>query len=520
MKKALKINLSGQIFHIDEDAYEKLKVYLDTISSHFSNINESKEILSDIELRIAELFHERMSNENQVISVKEVDEVINIMGRPEEIADEDESSATHKNREHRSSRRLYRDPDNAVLGGVSSGLSAYLNLDILLVRVLFVVLTLAGGGIPVILYIILWIAVPKAVTAAEKLEMRGEKVTVSNIEKTVKEEYEEVKENLKKARNSESFRKTEAGLNSLFKALGTIFVVFFKIILGFIAFIFVLIGIGLLFGTISFAFFGAHFLPFGPHGGMQHTLPEIMQPFVNPENASILIITVMLLILIPVLAIVYGLFKALFRFKAKDSALGLSAFAIWLLALIATFMLIYYEGRNYMDGDIVTDSNTLAPFISNTLYLSVEPNDLNKMESETSLNIDHKWYFSEELDSFYGGIDINVRKSTDSEYKVRIEKTARGRDNVAAQKLAQGIIYEYKQKDSLLILDPFYQIEKEGPWRAQSVEVTIYVPEGKAIRFDKNTEDFLGWIHNTEDFSNWEVVGKTMIMKENGLSLP
>jgi phage shock protein PspC (stress-responsive transcriptional regulator) len=240
MKKALKINLSGQIFHIDEDAYEKLKVYLDTISSHFSNANESKEILSDIESRIAELFHEKMSDENQVISVKEVDEVIDIMGRPEEIADEDELSGSQKNREQRASRRLYRDPDNAVLGGVSSGLSAYFNLDVVLFRILFIVFTLIGVGTPVLLYIILWIAVPKAETAAEKLEMRGERVTVSNLEKAIKDEYEDVKDNLKKARNSESFRKTEDLLTGFFRVIGTIIVVIFKIILGFVALIFVL----------------------------------------------------------------------------------------------------------------------------------------------------------------------------------------------------------------------------------------------------------------------------------------
>jgi phage shock protein PspC (stress-responsive transcriptional regulator) len=520
MKKALKINLSGQIFHIDEDAYEKLKVYLDTISSHFSNANESKEILSDIESRIAELYHEKMSDENQVISVKEVDEVIDIMGRPEEIADEDEPSGSQKNRQQRASRRLYRDPDNAVLGGVSSGLSAYFNLDVVLFRILFVVFTLIGAGTPVLLYIILWIAVPKAETAAEKLEMRGEKVTVSNLEKAIKDEYEDVKDNLKKARNSESFRKTEDLLTGFFRVIGTIIVVIFKIILGFVALIFVLTGLGLLFGTISLVFFGAHFLPFGPNGTFNHTLPEIIQPFVNPENAGVLIIALMLLVLIPILAVIYGLFKALFRFKGKDRVLGLGAFTLWILALVAAIMIIYYEGRNYQDGEIVTDTQVLTPFPGDTLFLSIDATDLSNIDSKNHLNIDHKWYFSEELDSFYGDIDINVRKSDDPNYKVRIEKSARGRDNETARTLAQGIMYEFKQKESSLVLDPYYVIEKDGSWKAQSVEITLYVPVGKAVKFDKNTEEFLGWIHNTEDFSDWEVAGKTMIMKEEGLALP
>jgi phage shock protein PspC (stress-responsive transcriptional regulator) len=519
MKKAVKINLSGQIFHIDEDAYEKLKVYLDTISSHFSNANESKEILSDIETRIAELFHEKMNDENQVISIIEVDEVINIMGRPEEIADEEEPSGSQKHREQRASRRLYRDPDNAVLGGVSSGLSAYFNLDVILIRVLFVVLTLIGVGTPILLYIILWIAVPRAQTSAEKLEMRGEKVTVSNIEKTVKEEYEYAKESLKKARNSEFFQNIENGSGSFLKALGTLIRVFLKIILGTIAFFFILAGIGLLFGTFSFLFFGAHFLPFGPDGTIHHTLPELIQPFANPENASALIIAVMILILIPILAVVYGLFKALFRFKAKDKVLGLGGFTIWILALVAVFMIVYYEGRNYQEGKTVSNTKVLAPFVGDTLFVSLDAADLNKMEEKNYLNIDHKWYFSDEMDTFFGDIDINVRKSDNSEFKVKIEKSARGSDKNAAEQLAQGIIYEFQQKDAYLTFDPYYLIEKDGSWRAQSVEVTLYMPVGKAVKFDRNTEDFLGWIQNNDDLSDWEVAGKTMIMKEDGLSL-
>lgn len=520
MKKAVKINLSGQIFHIDEDAYEKLKTYLDTISSHFSNTNESKEILSDIESRIAELFREKMSDENQVVSVNEVDEIINIMGRPEEIVDEEEMSGSQKNREQRASRRLYRDPDNAVLGGVSAGLSAYFVIDVLLIRILFVVLTLIGFGAPILLYIILWIAVPKAITSAEKLEMRGEKVTVSNIEKTVKEEYEEVKENLKKARNSEGFRRTEDGIMGLFKAIGKIIIVASKIFLGFIAIVLILVGLGLLFTTVYFAFFGTHFIPFGSHGSLNYSFSELIAPFVNPQNASIFIIAIMFIILIPVLSLVYGLFKIIFRFKAKDKTLGFGALSLWLLALVTACMLIYYEGRNYQDINTSTETISMDLFQSDTLFLSINNKIINEFESENTINIDNKWYLRDDPKSLYSRIEINAKKSLDSCYKFRIEKIARGLDKETAGLFAKKITYGFTQKDSSLILDPYFLIDNEGPWRAQSVEITVYVPVGKSIKFDKNTEVFLGWINNTEDYSDWEVAGKTFIMNPDGLSLP
>ncbi len=198
MKKAIKINLSGLIFHIDDDAYEKLKAYLDTISRHFSNKEESKEIIDDIESRIAELFQERITDETQVITLAIVNEVIDIMGNPEDIADSGEEtdgqSSFHET--YSGNKRLYRDPERSVIGGVCGGLSAYFSVDPVIFRLLFVIFFFAGGA-SILVYIILWIVLPKAESAAQKLEMRGEKVNVSNLEKKIREEYDNVKENVK-----------------------------------------------------------------------------------------------------------------------------------------------------------------------------------------------------------------------------------------------------------------------------------------------------------------------------------
>ncbi len=136
MKKAIKINLSGIIFHIDEDAYEKLKTYLDTIGRHFSNKQESKEIIDDIEARIAELFQEKITEETQVITLPLVNEVIDIMGNPEDIADTGEEAESQRtfHEAYSRSRRLYRDPENSVIGGVCGGLAAYFNVDPVIFR--------------------------------------------------------------------------------------------------------------------------------------------------------------------------------------------------------------------------------------------------------------------------------------------------------------------------------------------------------------------------------------------------
>lgn len=196
MRKTITINLNAGIFHIDEDAYEVLKQYLWQIESHFSNLDERKEIIADIEARLAELFRAGSAQQEVIITMTDVEKVIEILGQPEEIAGEEIPFNQMGQSQHKRPRRLYRDIDNRILGGVCSGLAAFFNIDVTIVRILAVILALFGGG-GLLIYIILWIFVPSAITTAQKLEMKGEPVTIKNIGKAVKEEFEQVKKNLK-----------------------------------------------------------------------------------------------------------------------------------------------------------------------------------------------------------------------------------------------------------------------------------------------------------------------------------
>jgi len=197
MKRAISINLGGIVFNIDDDAYRELQAYLTKIESCFSDREESKEIMNDIEVRIAELFNEKITDYKKVITSKDVNEIIDVMGRPEQIG-ETEKESTYEQRERfgpSGYRRMYRDPDNRILGGVCSGMSAYWRIDPIILRILFVIAFL-GFGTGLIIYIILWVVLPEAKTKAQKLEMMGEKVNVSNIGKAFKEEFNNVKKNM------------------------------------------------------------------------------------------------------------------------------------------------------------------------------------------------------------------------------------------------------------------------------------------------------------------------------------
>lgn len=130
MKKTLTVNLGGTVYHIDEDAYHLLDNYLSNLRIHFRREEGAEEIVHDMELRISELFADRLNEGKQVITIEDVEEIIVRMGKPEELSGEESGDTSGTEKQKRTApRRLFRDPDNKVLGGVASGLAAYMGWD-------------------------------------------------------------------------------------------------------------------------------------------------------------------------------------------------------------------------------------------------------------------------------------------------------------------------------------------------------------------------------------------------------
>ena len=195
MKITVSINLGGYSFNIDEDAYAELKRYLKSLEIHFAGEESSSEILSDIESRMSELFRSRLTNYKQVISMDDVRHAISVLGTPEDISDNEGASARDKFSSP-GYHRMYRDPDNRVIGGVCSGMGAYWSIDPLIIRVIFVVLALTGG-LGLLVYLILYVVLPEAKTTAQKIEMKGNPVNIHNIKDSVKKEFDNVRKNMK-----------------------------------------------------------------------------------------------------------------------------------------------------------------------------------------------------------------------------------------------------------------------------------------------------------------------------------
>ncbi len=195
MKKTMTVNIGSRAFHIDEDAYDMLNNYLAHVKNELESTDGGTEIYEDIENRIGELFASLLKNSREVITIQDIEEVIKVMGQPGDISGNPEgrkySSSAGSN------RRMYRDPDNRIIGGVCSGLAAYWRADPSIIRIIFIILCIFGmaGGF---IYLILWIILPEAHTVAQKLEMRGEPVNLSNIGEFFREEFENVKRSFRR----------------------------------------------------------------------------------------------------------------------------------------------------------------------------------------------------------------------------------------------------------------------------------------------------------------------------------
>lgn len=339
MKKTLTINLGGTVFHIDEDAYQLLDKYLTNLRIHFKQEEGSDEIMNDFEMRISELFGERIRLGYEVITVVEVEDVIKRMGRPEELFDSETSeekaeqnstsNAGHKEKQtvH---KRLFRNPDDRMIGGVAGGLAAFLGWDPSVIRIaLFILMFFYGFTIPI--YILLWIVMPEARTATEKLQMHGKSVTVENIGKTVTDGFEKVSENVNNYISSDKPR-------TLFQKILDVFVsvvgILLKVILVLIAIVLfppLLIAVFVLVIVLFALVFGGGF------GILYSILPNVHWNTFNgfPESTLILAsISTILMIAIPIVVVVYLILSQLFKFKPVANSVKWTFLILWIISVV------------------------------------------------------------------------------------------------------------------------------------------------------------------------------------------
>lgn len=489
MNKTVNINLGGMFFHIDEDAYQKMTRYFDAIKRSLSNSGGQDEIIKDIEMRIGELIAEKHSNDKQVINIKEVDEIIAVMGQPEDYridGDDADVAATNYNAPRRN-KKLYRDTEKGMIGGVATGLGHYFGIDAIWLKIMFLIFVFAGFGTGIIAYLILWIVTPEAITTSEKLEMTGEPVTISNIEKKVREEFENMSEKFKNANYDAMGNQVKSGVGKVAGGLGDalkkIFGVFAKI-LGVFVVIFSSTGLlAICVASIILIF--------------SSSLPEIT--VLNHINTPIgletpLWIQGILFLLaagIPLFFIlILGLKLLITNLKSIGNIAKYSLLALWIIAIGLVISLgIKEAGQLAFDGKVV-QKETIALQENDTLFVKFRYNDYYSKD----INEREDFLFTQDSANteviYSNNVRFHVLKTDQKIPFLQIERLAEGKSMMEAKKRAEKIKYAFEIKGNHLILDNYLLTEITNKYRNQKVDIFLYLPEGVYFKPDMNVQNY------------------------------
>ncbi|WP_299763625.1 PspC domain-containing protein [uncultured Dokdonia sp.] len=493
MNKTVNINLAGIFFHIDEDAYAKLQRYLTAIKRSFEGVTGEDEIIADIEARISELFSAKIQDARQVISTKELDEVIAVMGQPEDYMVDDDifedapkSKKSKRTQSSGSGKKLYRDVDNAYIGGVSSGLGHYFGVDSIWIRLAWVFLVLVGFGSPILIYILLWILMPEATSTADKLSMTGKAVNIDNIQEKVKEGFENVADAVKNVDYDKYGNQAKKGAQGFFQTIGKIIMFFLKVLAKIIGVLFIITGaavvISLFVGLFTAGTFDIFYGDLGNYGDYIHTagIPLWL--------ASLL---TFFAVGIPFFFLFYlGLKILAGNLKSMPLAGKLSLLGIWLLSVIGLGVIGIREATEHSFTGKVTTQETLAITTNDTLTLRMQGSDLLPGELRRSSSFLVEYDNNGERVYMRRNVRLIVRSTTEDNAYLKIQKETNGRSFSAAKEEASRIDYNFEVIDNTLYLDGFFTTVASSKFRNQEVQVILYLPEGTTLYADENTYSY------------------------------
>jgi len=494
MNKTVSINLGGFFFHIDEDAFQKLNRYFDAIRRSLS-ADGRDEIMSDIEARIAELLTEKLKNDKQVVSIREVDEVIIIMGRPEDYRIDDDETATgpktstnfNFNFNNTKTKKFYRDEESGMIGGVCAGLGHYFKIDPLWVRILFIVSLLLSFGSSILIYLVLLVLIPKAITTTEKLEMTGEPINISNIERKVKEEFSNLSDKL----NNMDYDKLGASVKTGADKIGAtasnavlaILKVFAKVI-GALLTVFSALTLGsLIIGLIAILF--------------SFTSRAQWYPYFNSMNyteAPMWLIGIIgfFAIAIPFFALfLLGLKILVDNLRPVGNLTKSTLLAIWILCVATAIYLGLTQASQFGNEGKTVSKQEIKLAQGDILEVKFKNNEY----FTKSLNHDYS-DFSFKQDSlgnevvYSNNVRFYVLKTDEAFPYVQIEKIAEGSSISEARKSSETIKYNFKVQGNTLILDNYLLTGTDTKFHKQRVEIFLYLPEGTVFHPDASLKEY------------------------------
>jgi phage shock protein PspC (stress-responsive transcriptional regulator) len=530
MNKILNINLGGYALTIDDDAHQYLDGYLDSIRRRFSESEGRDEIVGDIETRLGELISQSMGSRS-IVMLPDAEAAVAVMGKPEDFGGEDTRSSSsstqtgsaYKKSEKsavRTGKRLFRDEDDAVVAGVCSGLSAYFGIqDPLWMRLIFVLLAFASFGFWMPAYVLIWILVAPAKTAADRLAMRGEQVNMDNIAREVEEGFDRLGKKVNEF-GADAAKKGSSGAQNAMStgvtAIGQAFGLLLRFLAKFAALIAILIGIAIFLllgagwiGSIIALMIGAPYV-------------EYFSPF-SSGWTWFGIINLFFLMGIPAIALV--LFFSRLLFKTRTPAwVNRSLTGLFIISVITAFCMLPFGIKEYSQSGSISKNIDLSSFQNDTLKVVAvadllggryhNQNDFNF--EEDGIRIDDNGM------EMRCPLEIRVIPSRDGQYHCTQIIKSQGSSSLSAQENADRVVYAMAFTGSTLQIPTAYSIGKSEKWRGQRVRVNIEVPIGKSITFDEAIHEYAGAdLDEYDDINNNNYIsrrpGKVFRMGNKGL---
>ena len=508
MNKTINIHLAKMPFTLDEKAYQRLKKYLDQLNVLFENTQGKEEIIEDIEMRIAELFAEHKQQKEEVITDEIVQAVIDTLGAPEEFVDETEQE---KNTQPLGTRKLYRDTDDRFIGGVAGGMSHYFGIESVWIRLLFLLLLFSSIGGIVLIYILLWILIPEAVTTADKLKMRGEPVNVGNIKKKIKEELDQVSDTVKGVDYENLGDKVKEKSKTLFDLLVKALNVLLKLIR-------VVVGVLLIFWSsmsiialIISVFIGTIFTSFIPDELLfQSTMYDIPFP--------LLITTIVLLAGLP-FVFLFSLGSRLLSYRKNIMGRSTQLFlgGIWFVALLAIITLAIIESESKAITYEIRNQQSWASQTKDTLRLQ-RNNPIEAAETTTYFNNERIITEGGQQFRFGDRIRLDIEQNTNDSIQMVTIKSAKGWSQDKAQNRAESIEHGVDFYDGTFLIDQYWRTALENKSAGQKIKLRLKIPEGQHVWIDEEWGNYLDKkIPNDQNYSRYNIGGHLWKMEDKQL---
>lgn len=490
MDKTININLGGTLFKIDNEAFRILRDYLQVINNRFGNLQGGHETIEDIESRIAEIFQSQKGSAG-VITRENIVSMISIIGKPEDF-DQNES-VTEGSVYVSKKKRMYRNPEDTIIGGVCSGIATYLETDPVVFRILFVLFA-AFFGVGFFVYIGLWIALPVAKTGSSLYNM---------------------------GYNSPS--RLGNAINEVFRAFGRACYIILRIFLIVTGILFVLTGfLFILSFVMIFVFKYPGAFSIDSAGINLFYFPDFLTYIVNPATVPWIIILTSVAFLLPMTAIIYWGVKMIFWFKVRDGIISLAGLVLWVMTIAVLTIILFNEGISFAQTGKTT-VETVIPKSPDTLHILTDLK-IADLKYEKMISLPHEEYtvfLNDEKKELYIRPSLSIYRSDDQTTRLEVRKRSAGRTQLEAGKKAEQLLYNYKIKEDTLRIDEYFTIPAGRKWSADNIGVAIYIPSGSILKFEKDPKILLHSSFRNDDDeyleSRWESVNSLWVMTAKGL---